>query len=57
MFIYLDDDDQANASAHLRRVSVHARHHINDGLSDGDDHTKHWNNKCIDALTYKPKQH
>ena len=36
----LDDDQQANATADFARVSVHARHDVNDGLADSDYHAK-----------------
>ena len=36
----LDDDQKTNAGADVRRVAVHARHHVDDGLSDGDDHAE-----------------
>ena len=41
-YSHLDDNKQADASAHFRGVSIHASHHVNDGLANGDEHTKHW---------------
>lgn len=38
---YLNGDQQADSSTHLRRVPVHARHHIHNGLTDSNDHAKH----------------
>lgn len=38
---HLDDDEQTDPCPHLRRVPVHAGHHVDDGLADGDDHPKH----------------
>lgn len=40
-FINLDDDEQAYPSTHLWRISIHACHNIYNGLSNGDDHSKH----------------
>lgn len=38
---HLDDDEKTDPSAHIGGVSVHSSHHIHDGLTNGDDHTKH----------------
>lgn len=43
--IYLYGDQQADASAHFGRVSVHSCHHVHDGLADGNDHAKHCKHK------------
>lgn len=37
----LNDDEQAYPSTHLGRISIHASHNIYNGLSNGDDHSKH----------------
>ena len=39
----LDHDQQAHSAADLRRVAVHARHHVHDGLADRDHHAEHCN--------------
>jgi len=36
----LDDDEQADAGADVRRIPVHSRHDVDDGLSQCDDHTE-----------------
>lgn len=39
---HLNDDEQTDSSTHLGWISIHASHHIHDGLANGDDHSKHW---------------
>lgn len=38
---YLNCDKQADTSTHLRWVSIHSGHYIDNRLSDGNDHSKH----------------
>ena len=45
---YLNDDKKTDASTHVGRVTVHARHHVDYRLTHGDDHAKHYN---IDSHT------
>lgn len=51
--INLNDDEQADPSPHLWRVSIHPSHDINNGLSNGDDHSKHCTKETKkNSLTY-----
>ena len=50
----LDDDEQTDTRADLWRVTVHSGHHVHDGLTHCDHHTKHWN---IGVDTVKIKDH
>ena len=36
----LDDNQEADASADFAGVAVHARHDVDDGLADGNDHSE-----------------
>lgn len=36
----LDNDEKANSGSDFRWLSVESRHNVDDGLSDGDDHSK-----------------
>lgn len=38
---YLNCDKQADSGAHLRWVSIHSSHYIDNRLTDGNDHSKH----------------
>lgn len=49
VFINLDDDEQTYPSAHLWGIAVHASHYIYNGLSNSDDHPKHW--KSTEEIT------
>lgn len=50
---YLNDDEQANSRSHLWGVTIHASHHVNNSLPNGDDHSKHWNTlKRINHLSW-----
>ena len=54
---HLDDDEQTDPSAHLGRVPVHARHDIHNGLANGDDHAKYWQERGREnTLTAKGKE-
>lgn len=37
----LDDDQEADTGADVGGLSVHAGHHVHDGLTNGDHHTEH----------------
>lgn len=39
---HLNDDEQTDSCTHLWGISIHAGHHIHNGLSNGNDHSKHW---------------
>lgn len=43
MHPHLDYDEQTDSSTHLRGLSIHASHHVHDGLADGYNHSKHCN--------------
>lgn len=47
---YLNCDKQADTSTHLRWVSIHSSHHIDNRLSDGNDHSKHCRIKTKKSL-------
>lgn len=40
---YLDDDEKTDTSADVSRVTIHARHDVDDRLTHSDHHAKHYN--------------
>ncbi len=41
----LDDDQEADTRSDVSGITIHASHHVDDGLADGDDHTEHCKSK------------
>ena len=41
----LNDNQQADTTTNFAGVSIHSSHDVNNGLSDSDNHTKHWEQK------------
>jgi hypothetical protein len=40
--IYLNNDQEADAEANVTRIAVHASHDVDNGLTDGDDHSEYY---------------
>lgn len=47
VYSHLDDNNQTDSGTHFRGVSIHASHHIHNGLSNGYNHSKHCNTTVL----------